>query len=105
MIGFAPGGRFTANGATAKILLQQAYRVREFQIIGGPAWIASDRFDIEAKPESGTPMTPGLIPLMLQSLLEDRFHLKTHKESKELPIYELVLGKDGSKLKSVPEPP
>ena len=99
------GGRFTVAGATAKMLIQQAYRVRDFQLSGGPGWIGSDRFDIEAKPENVADMTPERMPLMLQGLLVERFQLKTHKETKELPIYELVVAKDGSKLKSVPEPP
>jgi len=101
----ANGGRFTVAGATAKMLIQQAYRVRDFQLSGGPAWLGSDRFDIEAKPENVSDMTPERMPLMLQNLLVERFQLKTHKETKELPIYELVVAKDGPKLKSVPEPP
>ncbi|HTK87135.1 MAG TPA: TIGR03435 family protein [Nitrospiraceae bacterium] len=101
----ANGGRFTVAGATAKMLIQQAYRVRDFQLSGGPAWLGSDRFDIEAKPENVSDMTPERMPLLLQNLLVERFQLKTHKETKELPIYELVVAKDGPKLKSVPEPP
>jgi bla regulator protein blaR1 len=101
----ANGGRFTVAGATVKMLIQQAYRVRDFQLSGGPAWLGSDRFDIEAKPENVSDMTPERMPLMLQNLLVERFQLKTHKETKELPIYELVVAKDGPKLKSVPEPP
>jgi uncharacterized protein (TIGR03435 family) len=99
------GGRFTIIGATARMLIQQAYRVRDFQLSGGPGWIGSDRFDIEAKPENVADLNPERMPLMLQGLLEERFQLKIHKETKELPIYELVVAKDGSKLKSVPEPP
>jgi bla regulator protein blaR1 len=99
------GGRYTIVGATVKMLIQQAYRVREFQLSGGPGWIGSDRFDIEAKPENIADMNPERMPLLLQSLLEERFQLKTHKDTKELPIYELFIGKDGTKLKNVPEPP
>ena len=99
------GGQFTVVGATTRMLIQQAYRVRDFQLSGGPGWISSDRFDIQAKPENIADFTPERMPLMLQSLLKERFQLKTHTETKELPIYELVLAKDGSKLKSVPEPP
>jgi uncharacterized protein (TIGR03435 family) len=101
----ANGGRFVVAGATVSMLIQQAYRVRDFQLSGGPGWIGSDRFDIEAKPENIADMTPDRMPLLLQSLLVERFQLKTHKETKELPIYELVAAKDGPKLKSVPEPP
>src|SRR4029079_10105432 len=48
-IGSDPGGRFTASGMTLTPLIANAYRIREFQIAGGPAWIGTDRFDIEAK--------------------------------------------------------
>ena len=99
------GGRFTVIGATVRMLIQQAYRVRDFQLSGGPGWLGSDRFDIEAKPENVADLNPERMPLMLQGLLEERFQLKIHKETKELPIYELVVAKDGAKLKSVPEPP
>jgi uncharacterized protein (TIGR03435 family) len=99
------GGRMTIVGATARMLIQTAYRIRDFQLSGGPGWISSDRFDIEAKAENVADMTPDRMPLLLQSLLAERFQLKTHSETKELPTYELLVAKDGSKLKSVPEPP
>src|SRR5436190_24010104 len=67
-----PNG-LSAWGVTAKMLMRNAYRVPEFQIEGGPAWISEDRFAVEAKaPKVG----PGELPLMIQSLLEDRFKLK-----------------------------
>src|SRR5262245_15681207 len=99
------GGRMTIVGATTRMLIQTAYRIRDFQLSGGPGWISSDRFDIEAKAENPADMTPERMPLLLQSLLVERFQLKTHSETKELPTYELVVAKDGSKLKSVAEPP
>ena len=107
-------GRFNAENLTLKMLITNAYRVREFQVLGGPNWITSDRWNVEAKAEEGsipppppgppdpTAMTP--MPLMLQSLLEDRFRLKIHRESREQPIYTLVVGKDGAKLKAVDAP-
>src|SRR5262245_7416603 len=62
------GGRLNIVGATAKMLIQTAYQVRDFQLSGGPGWINSERFDIEAKAEAVTDMTPGRMPLLLQSL-------------------------------------
>ena len=61
-----PGGRFTATGVTVKQLIGQAYNVRDFQITGGPGWIESDRFDINAKAEGGAErITPDqLRPMM-----------------------------------------
>jgi len=73
----------------------RAFRVRVSQVLG-PEWIASARFDVDAKLPEGS--TPAQIPEMLQSLLSDRFGLKQHRESKELPMYALTLGKPPLKL-------
>lgn len=103
-----PGGRFLATNIPLTMLMGSAYRVRDFQIIGGPNWIRTDRWNIEAKAEEGSippPVTPpdpttiSPISLMLQSLIEDRFQLKMHRETRELPVYELVVAKGGPKLK------
>ena len=88
-------GRLTAN-ATVKLLIQNAYSVEPFQIQGGPDWINSERFEIEAKADSNAPRAQ--IFLMLQSLLEDRFQMKIHRETRELPVYALVAAKSGPKL-------
>ena len=97
-------GRFSAAGVTVKMLIGLAYRVRDFQILGGPNWINTDRFDIEAKAETGASLQRRQMGLMMQSLLADRFQLKVHAETKELPVYELVVAKDGAKLQAAPEP-
>jgi len=99
-----PGGRFVANGLTFRFLMTHAYRVRDFQIIGGPGWTTSDRWNIEARAEEGAvpardPNAPDPIALRLQSLLEDRFQLKFHRETRELPAYELTIAKGGPKVK------
>jgi uncharacterized protein (TIGR03435 family) len=92
-----PAGRFTAASASVKYLLKTAYRVEDFQISGAPGWFDSDRFDIEAK-ASGNPPRAQVLS-MLQSLLADRFKLVLHRETRELPVYELVLAKSGPKFK------
>ena len=106
-IGRAPGGRFTANNVPLRFLIQNAYRVRDFQIIGGPGWMASERWDVEAKAEEGSipaatgppdPNVPDPMSIRLQSLLEDRFQMKLHRETRELPIYTLTVAKDGLKM-------
>jgi uncharacterized protein (TIGR03435 family) len=90
-----PGGRLSVVGATLKMLVGAAYRVRDFQVIGGPNWINAGRFDIEAKAEQGANIRDGETGLlMMQSLLADRFQLKIHKETRELPLYELVVARD-----------
>jgi uncharacterized protein (TIGR03435 family) len=63
-----------------------------------PAWISSDLYTIDAKAE-GTPGQPAMLGPMMQSLLEDRFHLKLHRESRSGPAYELTVAKGGSRLK------
>jgi bla regulator protein blaR1 len=100
MIRMAPGGRFTATGVTLRQLISQAYNVRDFQITGGPGWIGDERYDINAKGPDGMPdrVPPEVLRPMLRALIEERFQLKTHKESKELPVFALVVGKGGPKL-------
>jgi len=79
-----------------KELIQVAYKVKPSQI-SGPDWIATQRFDIKAKMPAGA--TKDDAPLMLQSLLEDRFKLSVRRETKEHPVLALVVGKGGAKMK------
>ena len=99
ILGFR-GDRFTMNGATVRMLLQFAYRRRNDQMIGGPSWIDYDRFDVQAKADcNGGALSQDQMQLMLQSLLEDRFQLKVHSEKREVPTYNLVVAKNGPKMK------
>jgi uncharacterized protein (TIGR03435 family) len=91
-----PGGRVSMSGVTAKLLIQQAYGVRDFQIVGGPSWLGTERYDITAKPE-GT-ANQDQVKVMIQALLADRFKLQFHRETKELPTYALVVAKGGPKV-------
>ncbi len=94
-----PGGRLTTLNAPLMMLIQNAYTVQASQVVGGPSWINSEGYDIEAKPEGNTDREH--MWLMLQSLLADRFKLALHRETKELPIYTLTVTKGGLK----PPPP
>jgi uncharacterized protein (TIGR03435 family) len=67
-------------------------------ISGGPAWINFDRYSIDAKPDAPQSQEMMRGP-MLQALLEDRFRLKVHRETKEIPVYALTVAKGGLKLK------
>ena len=89
-------GRLSIFNLTLKDLVRYAYQVRDFQVSGGPSWINSDQYDIEAKAE-GNP-SQDQMRLMLQALLQDRFELALHHDTKELPIYELTVAKGGLKL-------
>ena len=91
-----PGGRFSANAVLLRFVIQYAYAIRPYQISGGPDWINSAHYDIEAKAEGKA--TPQQIRLMTQSLLEDRFKLKAHRETRELPVYDLTVSRNGLKL-------
>lgn len=93
-------GNISVAGMPIRILIRQAYgQLQDFQLVGGPGWINSDRFDIEAKVEdSAAGFGPQFVPTVLRQLLEDRFKLKTHKETRELPIFALMLARGDGRL-------
>jgi len=109
-------GRLILNCATVQELIQFAYglhangltpKPQSLQISGGPAWLDSARFDIEAKAE-GNASDEMMAGAMLQTLLEDRFKLKFHRETRERLVYALIVDKGGLKiqpLKEVCRPP
>jgi uncharacterized protein (TIGR03435 family) len=88
-------GRLTAD-ATLQVLMQYAYGVQPFQIVGGPGWLKEDHYEIEARADATA--NRDRLFVMLQSLVEDRFRLKTHREMKELPVFVLVSNRGGFKL-------
>jgi bla regulator protein BlaR1 len=93
----SPGGRLTVVNNPLFNVIDNAYGVRErFLLLGGPDWIDSDRYDIEAKAE-GEPGKDQIMK-MLQTLLAERFKLTVHREMRELPVYTLTVGKSGPKL-------
>jgi uncharacterized protein (TIGR03435 family) len=98
---FHPGGRFTATNFTLRGLITRAYRLQNDQLEGGPSWVNSDGFDIEAKAE-GNPSADQVL-LMVRALLAERFELTARSETKQLPTYALVMarsdGKAGSQLR------
>jgi uncharacterized protein (TIGR03435 family) len=104
-VSYKPGGRMIATNAPLRLLIQFAYAshdsphslpLRAAQVVGGPAWIDSESYNIEAKPEANT--DPKHAWLMLQSLLADRFRLTLHRETREFPVYDLTVRKSGLKL-------
>jgi uncharacterized protein (TIGR03435 family) len=93
------GGTLRLVGIPLRMLMMRAYDMKVFQIVGGPDWIRTERWDITAKSES----VEGRLPRaeenpMVQALMRDRFQLKVHKETREMPIYALAVAKSGSKL-------
>lgn len=97
-----PGGRFLMTGASLKMMITFAYDLKDFQVTGEPGWANADKWDLNAKGEGvgGDRPQPDIFRKMLRELLEDRFQLKTHEETKEMPIYWLVPAKGGPKLKA-----
>ncbi len=98
-IQISPGGRFTAKNVNVRFLMQQAFGIRDFQIVGAPGWVSSERYDITAKAEGAA--SPEQLKPMLQALLAERFQMTFHRETKEVMGYVLVLGKGASKMKKV----
>jgi uncharacterized protein (TIGR03435 family) len=95
-----PGGRVTVTNMPLRTLITFAYQLAPFQLIGGPSWVASDRFDMVAKlegnPEFPVPgQGPDPIQLAMRALMAERFTLKTHRETREMNIYALVMVKPG----------
>jgi uncharacterized protein (TIGR03435 family) len=96
------GAMVSINGMTLKWYIHYAYTVKENQV-SGPDWLTAERVDIVAKLPAGA--TREQIPAMMQALLADRFKLTLHRESKEFPVYALIVGKGGAKIKESPLDP
>lgn len=94
----ARGNRVIATASTLFDLIEVAYHVRRDQISGAPGWADSDHFDLEAKASANTITTEQMRP-MLRTLLAERFQLQVHHEMREVPMYALVVAKNGPKLK------
>jgi uncharacterized protein (TIGR03435 family) len=112
-VGGPSPGRLDLPCVTVRTLIGAAYvsyrssnqahpPVRGMPVIGGPAWLRTDRYDISAKAEGRPPFAEMLGP-MLQTVLEDRFQLKIHIEPKGVPVYSLVVAKGGAKLRLAEE--
>ena len=114
-MGLSPGGTLNAKNVPLKALIQQAYDVRDFQVFGGPGWLDTQKYDIIAK--SGTAEGAGVseddvrkmtdaqrntlkeqLVAKVRALLADRFQLKIHRETKEMPVYALIVAKNGAKI-------
>ncbi len=102
-----PGGRVTLTNVTLRGMIALAYgpgvlALLESQIIGGPTWIGTDRFDVVAKADGNvqqpTPDAPTPVAMMLRELLKDRFKLVAHTETREGSIYALVIARSDGKL-------
>jgi len=103
----SPGGRFTVTNLSLEYLIRFAHErsprsrgLEPFEVVGGPAWMRSDRFDVNAT--AGREVSLNELRSMLQTLLVERFQLKTHSEARQAPVYRMVLAqrnKLGSQLR------
>ena len=91
-------GSVNCTSATLKMLLMQAYDMKNYQV-EGPSWLDNDTYDLMAKIPEGVPVEK--VPSMLQALLAERFKVVLHKETRSLPAYELTVAKGGPKMKEV----
>jgi uncharacterized protein (TIGR03435 family) len=84
------------------LIIQEVYGLKSFQIVDAPRWLSDNdlSFDIEAK--SATPATNDQLKLMAQALLAERFQLKVHRDTREMPVYVLTVGKNGRKVPTLP---
>jgi uncharacterized protein (TIGR03435 family) len=96
--------RFTMTNFPVNLIVEYAYNIKDYQLSGGPSWMNSERYDIEAKINDKAVLELRKLPrdeqvdrnrLMLQALLADRFKLTVHRETKDLPTYSLVVTKGG----------
>jgi uncharacterized protein (TIGR03435 family) len=101
---FPPSGRVAMTNVTARRMIINAYQLQDQQLAGGPGWITSEHFDINANSDAAN-LSPMDRWMMVRALLADRFKLKMHTESRELPVFALVLarkdGQFGEHLKAV----
>jgi uncharacterized protein (TIGR03435 family) len=88
-------GGYGAINVPLRILIVRAYQLRPFQVVGGPAWIDSERFDLDARASANS--SPDDVLAMLQALLAERFRLVVRRETREQPIYVLVTARDDAR--------
>jgi uncharacterized protein (TIGR03435 family) len=93
-----PGGQtYVAQNATLRLMITLMYKVADGQVVGGPSWMNSDRWDVQAKAEH--PSNLDQLHEMYQTMLADRFHLRFHMDTKEQTAYVVTVDKSGSKMK------
>jgi uncharacterized protein (TIGR03435 family) len=92
------GSRIRGENLRLRTLILQAYGLLDFQIVGGPRWVASERFDIEATTGLHEGIRSSELGPLLRGLLADRFRLKIHNETREMQTYVLMVDKGGTRL-------
>jgi len=93
-----PTGRLTATNIPLRQIIRRAYKLHDAQVIGAPDWVANERFDIDARTATAPAGGPDAVFPLLRPLLRDRFMLRAHMETRELPAYVLVLAHGDGRL-------
>jgi uncharacterized protein (TIGR03435 family) len=99
------GNRFATTDTSLVDLLKYAYGLQEQEIVGGPKWLKTQKFDLVGDPETQARPSSDEFKKMVQNLLADRFHLTAHRETRDLSVYEIVVAKSGPKLTRSTRPP
>jgi uncharacterized protein (TIGR03435 family) len=94
-MGRQPGGRFTAQGVSLQDLIVFSYEIQPYQIVDGPRWLDTDRWDVTA---TGAPGSPADVLVALQNLLTNRFSLVVRREKRELPVFAIMLASPDRRL-------
>ena len=100
---FGANGVLTVTNIPLRGMITTGHSIQAYQLIGAPAWVNDDRWDVLARLPAGTPIGPppgggpGAGVLALRALLEERFKLKVHRETREMDIYQLVMARPGGK--------
>jgi uncharacterized protein (TIGR03435 family) len=100
VVSFTAGAGLRVVNATVKDLIETGYDVRAFQIVGGPGWVGSTKYDVTGTPDpKGAAASPANnnVRLKVQAMLKDRFRLQLHRESRNEPVYSLVVARGGIK--------
>jgi len=98
-VGPYEGGHLVVKNGTLEFLIGMAYSVPPWNLLGKPEWLGVRQYDVSAKSEGDGGLTYKTMKPLLQQLLQQRFHLVVHRETKERPGYALVVAKGGVKLK------
>src|SRR5262249_9578942 len=98
-----PTGGFSASNVSLRAPIVPAHNILDFSLSRAPRWTRSERYDVVAKAPSAVKKSDTWA--MLRALLAERFHLAVHRETKELPVYELVVAKSGLKIGEATRPP
>ena len=96
--GGQPGGRINVVNNTLRNIIRNTWNLQNYMIVGGPDWMNDDRWDINAKAPEGPQPTQQQLMLMMRSLLADRFKLVVHNETRDTPVYALVLARPDGKF-------